>query len=283
MAADPIRIFIGSGEQSLLERKVLIYSLRKNSKRELDIHVFNGTHNAIERNTEPPKPAPMPLHLKYRNKTEFSLYRYLLPELCSHQGRAIYLDSDMVCLTDIGKLYDTPLDEYDFRVKPQKFERTGEMMWGSSVMLVDCERTRFNLEQIFQEIDQGLYTYTEFVRFTKKFIQYHPYRIGELDPHWNVFDRADSHTNLIHYTNLLTQPWKYTAHPYGRIWFSYFYEARRAGHITNEDISLTVQRGYVRPNVGKGNSPLFVDKVRYCLKKWTRETRLRRDDVIFQN
>src|SRR4051794_9455012 len=101
-----VRVFIGSGEASLLERKTAIYSLRKHTKRELDIYVFNGTHNAIELNDGEPFLAPMSLQVKYRNITEFSLYRFLIPEICDHRGRAIYIDSDTVCLTDIGELFD---------------------------------------------------------------------------------------------------------------------------------------------------------------------------------
>ncbi|MFN9917781.1 MAG: hypothetical protein ACK53L_34660, partial [Pirellulaceae bacterium] len=104
--SSPVRVFIGSGEASLLERKTLIHSLRKHTRRELDIYVFNGTHNAIERNDEAPILADMPLWIKYRNYTEFSNYRWLIPAICNHQGRAIFLDSDMVCLSDIGELFD---------------------------------------------------------------------------------------------------------------------------------------------------------------------------------
>lgn len=112
-----IRVFIGSGEASLLERKVAIYSLRKHTNRELDIYVFNGTHNAIELNDEEPFLAPLSLKLKYRNITEFSLYRYLIPQLCNYQGKAIYIDSDIICLSDIGKLFDSPLGDGDFLAK----------------------------------------------------------------------------------------------------------------------------------------------------------------------
>jgi hypothetical protein len=144
MSHDPVRVFIGSGEASLLERKVLIHSLRKNTRRKLDIYVFNGTHNAIEKNNEPPVLAPMSLRVKYRNYTEFSLYRYLMPQLCGHQGRAIHLDSDMVCLGDIGELFDMPMHGNDFL--SIKAYDTGQ--WGPSVMLVDCATCRFDLEQI---------------------------------------------------------------------------------------------------------------------------------------
>jgi lipopolysaccharide biosynthesis glycosyltransferase len=111
---ESIRIFIGSGEASLLERKTLIYSLHKHTKRELDIYVINGTHNAIEHNPEEPILAPLPLKLKYRDSdTEFGLYRYLIPQICHYQGKAIYLDSDIVCLADIGELWDAELKDVD--------------------------------------------------------------------------------------------------------------------------------------------------------------------------
>jgi hypothetical protein len=262
----PVKIFIGSGEQSLLERKVLIHSLRKHTRRELDIHVLNGSHNAIERGDEAPVPAPLPLYLKYRNLTEFSLYRYLIPQLCAFQGRAIYLDSDTLCLADIGGLFDTPMEGHDLLAKREYAERGGEKMWASSVMLLDCQRCRFDLDQIFKDIDDGLYTYTEFSQLGKSFLARHSYRPGELDPHWNVFDRLDSDTKLVHYTNLFTQPWKYPGHRHGELWFSYLREAREAGWVTDRDIDLTIQRGYARPDLREGNRPRLAGRLKRFLR-----------------
>lgn len=267
MRSEKVNIFIGSGEQSLLERKVLIYSLRKHTQRDLDIYVFNGTHNAVEKNGETPTPAPLPLHLKYHNLTEFSLYRYLIPELCAFQGKAIYLDSDMICLSDIGKLFDAPLDGYDFLAKSEAYTQNGETMWGTSVMLIDCERCRFNLDETFKKIDKGFYTYSEFSQFGRKFLSHHPYNIGKLDPSWNVFDRAESSTKLIHYTNLFTQPWKYPNHPYGEIWFSYFHQALDSGWISENDINLAILRGYARPDLCKGNRPRLIGKFKSLFMK----------------
>ena len=102
MSGDTVRIFIGSGEASRLERKTLIHSIRKHTRRPLDLYVFNGTHNAIERNGRAPRPAPMSLRVKYRNVTEFSLYRFLIPAVCGFAGRAIFLDSDTICLQTSG-------------------------------------------------------------------------------------------------------------------------------------------------------------------------------------
>ena len=248
---EKIRVFIGSGEASVLERKTLIHSIRKNTKHDVDIYVFNGTHNSIELNDNPPVPAPMSLRVKYRNITEFSLYRFLIPEICGHQGRAIFMDSDTVCLGDVSELFDQPMIDYDFLCKRDAY--TGTDMWGLSVTLMDCSRTRFDLEAIFDEIDRGLYTYTDFVGMSGAFLKHRSFKIGPLDPEWNVFDRFDSETKLIHYTNLYTQPWKYPNHPYGELWFEYFQEARRAGAISDVDIEIAKVRSYVRTNILKGN------------------------------
>lgn len=246
-----VKVFIGSGEASLIERKVAVYSLRKNTKRDLDIYVCNGTHNAIELNDREPFLAPMSLRVKYRNVTEFSLYRYLIPQLCGYNGRAIYIDSDTVCLADIGELFDTPLDGADFLAKPDAYK--GDALWGLSVMLIDCEKARFDLEQIVDDIDRGLYSMTDFSLMAPGFLEHHPYKIGRLDPTWNVFDRWDDRTKLIHYTNLETQPWKYPNHPYGELWFKYFEEALAEGIVTSQDLELSMIRSYVRRDLLNGN------------------------------
>lgn len=243
-----IRVFIGSGEASLVERKVLIYSLRKHTQCELDIYVLNGTHNAIERNNQEPILAPMPLKVKYQNVTEFSLYRYLIPQICEHQGKAVYLDSDTICLKDITELFETDLNGNDFLAK-----REENGTWGLSVMLIDCEKCRFDLEKYCFEIEQQQYTYTDFNQMNSAFLKYHPFSIAELDPHWNVFDFHNSETKLIHYTNLFTQPWKASNHPFGELWFQYFHEALDAGILTDRDIELSILRSYVRPDIREGN------------------------------
>jgi lipopolysaccharide biosynthesis glycosyltransferase len=251
-----IRVFIGSGEASLLERKVAIYSLKKHTQRKLEIYVFNGTHNAIELNEQEPFLAPLSLRLKYQNITEFSLYRFLIPQICNYQGKAIWIDSDTVCIADIAELFDTPLNGCNFLAKAEAYNTTSQNLWGLSVMLIDCEQTRFDLETYFDEIAQGLYTYTDFSCMSPAFLAHHPFKIGQMDSQWNVFDYCDEQTKLIHYTNLTTQPWKYPHHPYGELWFEYFEEARKAGYITERDIELSLVRAYVRRDILQGNAPI---------------------------
>ena len=242
-----VRVFIGSGEASVLERKTLIYSLRKHTKRELDIYVFNGTHNSIERNSESPVLADMSLNVKYRNYTEFSNYRWLIPSICNYQGRAIFLDSDMVCLKDIGELYDADMGGHSMLAKSEAYK--GDKSWGMSNILFDCSKCHFDLEQIFRNVDQGLFTNTEFQQMAPKFLAQHPYSLAAMDSNWNSFDHYDENTNLIHYTNLRTQPWKFVGHKHESLWFKYFSEARKAGVIANSDVERTLSRAYARQDI----------------------------------
>lgn len=41
--------------------------------------------------------------------TEFSFSRFLVPWLCNYQGRALFMDGDMLCKTDISELFEIPM------------------------------------------------------------------------------------------------------------------------------------------------------------------------------
>jgi len=255
MSEEKLKVFIGSGEASRLERKTLIYSLKKHSTIPLDIHVFNGTHDALEHEGDEPKKLDLPLSIKYQNITEFSSYRYLIPELAGFKGRAVWFDSDMICLKDPRELLECDMGGNDFLAKGGAYKE--EISWGLSVMLIDCDRCKFDIVNIFDEISAGKYEYRDFTIMADGFTKHHSYKIGKLDPRWNEFDRYDEETRLIHYTDLSTQPWKFPGHPAGELWFEYFNEACESGAITEEDVALTVERAYVRQNISLGNSPVM--------------------------
>lgn len=257
-------VFIGSGEASVLERKTLIYSIKKNTPGPVEIIVFNGTHNTIEREGCEPSVAPMSLRAKYKNITEFSNYRFLIPELCGFKGRAIYLDSDMVCFIDLRELFNAPMDSVDFLGK-SFLDTSGQRRWGLSVALYDCANCHFSLDRYVAEMDRGLYSYNDLQQMTTKFLANHPFRLGEIDPHWNSYDHFDEKTKLIHYTNLHTQPWRVRGHRHGKIWFQYFQEARQAGLISDDDVELAIRRGYARQDIVKGNTIGAVGIVRNAL------------------
>lgn len=248
----PLAIFIGSGDASAIERKVLIYSLHKHTHRPLDIRVFNGTDNALERDGGI-EPLPLAPNLRHRHgATEFGLCRYLVPQLCGWIGRALYLDSDIVCLGDVGDLFDVPLAGADFLALPRHPPADDGSGWLTAVMPIDCASARFDLESIFDEIGRGLYTQGDFMKMSARFLARHPYRIGRIDPAWNSLDVHGSGTKLVHFTDLDRQPWRRPGHAYGAIWFRYFREACAAHWISAHDIDRSLRSEYVRPDLRAG-------------------------------
>ena len=267
--ATPVRVMIGSGEASRLERKVLVHSLRKQTSGPLEVYVLNGTHDSVEKNDEPPERIGLSLSIKYRNVTEFSNYRWCIPDLVGHTGRAIYLDSDMICLRDLRELFEAEMGDHHFLAKPDAYGG-GDGAWALSVSLIDCDRTRFDTETYFREIEAGEYPYGDLHRLSPRSLARHPFSIGTIDPRWNEFDRFNGETRLIHYTNLFTQPWKYPRHPAGDLWFREFEEAREAGIVTEEDIELSLARAMVRPNLLEGNRPSITKDVLRRMKRMVR-------------
>jgi lipopolysaccharide biosynthesis glycosyltransferase len=246
---EKIKVFIGSGEASAIERKVLIYSIRKNTPGDVDIYVFNGTHDALERNDEPPVRLNMSLRAKYRNFTEFSNYRFMIPAICEYKGRAIFIDSDTICLGNLGDLFHQDMNGYDLLAKADAYGKQGKDRWGLSVMLMDCSKCRFDLEKYLDEVDAKKYEATDYHQMTPAFLAHHPFKVGQLDPKWNDFDHYDASTKVIHYTNLYTQPWKSPGHKYGDLWFRYFIEAKQKGYVTDEDVNKAILRSYVRKDL----------------------------------
>lgn len=261
-----LNIFIGSGEASLLERKVCIYTLKKNSNlKNYKIFCFNGTHDTLEDDEgKIIKKIGLDLKIKYSNNTEFTFYKYLVPELCGYNGKALFLDSDIICLGDLNDLANTNMDNYDLLAKGDAYKTE---QWGSSVLLFNCYKYKINLTDCFKNIDIKKYNEHDLLMFTDKFLDNHDLKIKSYENIWNSFDFYNENTRLLHYTNLHSQPWKFHNHQYGKIWFKYFLECVRQNIITKEDIQKSIDRSYVRSDIMDGNdlklSSFLMNNLRY--------------------
>jgi hypothetical protein len=249
-----LNVFIGSGEASLIERKVLEYSIRKHCKN-VAVHVYNGTHDTVEWADGRRERLNTPLDIKYANVTEFSNFRWFIPRLCGYRGRAMFIDSDMVCLADLGMFAEIDMQGAAMMAKTDAYKTSdGQPRWGMSMTLFVNEHCFFVPETWFQNIAAQKYSLTDLHQMTARFHESHPYQITPLPPGWNEFDRFESgHTKLIHYTGLGTQPWKYPGHPAGDLWFQYLHEAMNAGFVTQAMIDQQILRYYVRADLLKGN------------------------------
>ncbi len=86
-----MRIFIGYDSKEPIAYHVLAHSIMRRASKPVSIQPvmlsqLHGVYNRKRGETE---------------STEFSLSRFLVPWLCGYQGDVLFLDSDMLCLTDI--------------------------------------------------------------------------------------------------------------------------------------------------------------------------------------
>ena len=157
--------------------KVIEYSIRENTKQEVDLDFI--------------RPG-------YKNgATGFTNHRFLIPELCNYEGYCIYMDVDMIVLGDLSELWE-------YR-QPGKWVTTKKR---DDVSVIDCSS--------FKDLPK----LDEMKRFSagRKFdMKYHKNTIRRLigNRHtekipieWNTCDTITEDAKLIHYTKLITQPWK---------------------------------------------------------------------------
>jgi hypothetical protein len=128
--------------------------------------------------------------------TPFSAFRWGIPHVCNYEGRAIYMDVDMVARDDIANLWEQEIPKG--KVILTKDEKH------SCVILFDCEK----IKPIIPAFDrlrrtEGMY------RSIRNNIGTHA---GRFSGNWNCLDGesyktlADPDIKVIHFTKVETQP-----------------------------------------------------------------------------
>lgn len=207
---------------------------------------------SIERNTEL-RPAFIKLHqtpqwgqmtaeLRHRQRTPFSLQRFLLARqlLDGSAEFGIYLDSDMLVLRPIEQLIA------NFRatgcsvatVKPlQEWRRRHQ----SSVLIMDRVGAELIWES-YQKFIAGELSYNNLI-----YLKTIP-NIGAIEYSWNCLEYLDETTALLHFTDVETQPWLRNGNPNAGIWYTYLW--RFAQDPRQRELLLgAVAAGHVRPSL----------------------------------
>src|SRR4051812_15703152 len=105
-----LRIFIGWDSRFPEPADVLAYSLRKYSSIPLEIHYLKLNELSFERSHDP------------LQSTEFTYTRFLAPHLCNFQGKAVFLDNDMLCLGDVKQLDELDMSDLALRVVKHDYQ-----------------------------------------------------------------------------------------------------------------------------------------------------------------
>lgn len=230
----PVRIFVGADETQRLGARVLEFSIREHASISTRLEIIDNAG------------LPVPRDPQRRARTGFSFSRFKIPALCGREGRAIYLDADMLVFTDIKDLWtrnfgDAWLLHSDW---PGKGGRAPQY----SVMLLDCGKLDWDAEALVRALDSGAYDYKalmhDFAMMPAERKQ------PGLESAWNSLEHYERGvTKLLHYTDMPTQPWVSNKNRHRELFYATLRRALAAGFITRAEIDAEIASGHVSPQL----------------------------------
>lgn len=236
----PMRIFVGGDETEHVAAQVLEHTIRQHASGPVAITIMRDY--AI----------PVPKDPANRARTKFSFYRFRIPELSRYRGRALYVDSDMQVFRDVAELWQLPFGNRKILCTRQDRPPTAwkDYAWFKpgrqfSVMLLDCERLPWRVDEVIRGLDEGRYTYANLL-FEMCLVK--PDEIGEdLPTRWNHLEtHVPGETALTHFTVVPTQPWKTDDTPLCDLWMRAYEDAVATGAVDPRDVRHGIERGYYK-------------------------------------
>lgn len=180
-----VKVFVGCAPhgQDAESLAVLEWSLRKHSSLPVDITwMYQGA-------------SPEFTGWDTRHwATPFSGFRWAVPEMCGYHGKAIYMDSDMIVLSDIAGLW-----YQDTRGHVVLARGGGE--WRLCVSLWDCAKAKGKIPPIeAMKADPAAH-------MAMRKASNQPGFIGSFSGDWNTLDREyTGQADILHYTDMRAQP-----------------------------------------------------------------------------
>lgn len=223
-----LKVYIGTEPAQWLPTEVLKAGARRRTKSPIEFHEL--------------KNLPIKLHLKMY--TGFSFYRFAIPEVCNFKGRALYLDADIIVLSDLQELFDRPMEK-GVLARPNP-----PVSWYTSVMLLDCAQLKhWKVHDWVTLINNKFATYRGTLWGDPLGLSYPDF--APLEEFWNHLDHADGHTKLLHYTDVFHQPWKMAGHPYASLFLSELRLALEEKAISEADVEAEIAKKHIYPNILK--------------------------------
>lgn len=227
---EPIKIFIGQEPYQWLAAEVLRFSIQRRTKVPLEIQELNQ----------------LPIKLNFKVVKSSAFCRFFIPEACNYEGKAIYLDADILVLDNIQKLYELPLQGKGALARPVHEE--SQSGYYTSVMLLDCAHLKnWNVKLWSGLVNVQSSLYHDTIWGMPKGLNGNDF--GDLPREWNELDDADSNTKIIHFTNIQTNPWKKAGHPHAKLFLKELKAAIDAEEIPIDAIEREIAQGAVYPTI----------------------------------
>ncbi len=194
----PIKIFVGCDPNNcdLEQMMVLDYSIKKHTDHPYEIIWMQLSKD--------------PKNFWYSNPqknegwdtetwvTPFSGFRWGIPAFCNYEGKAIYMDGDVIVLSDIADLWNHPFDKKSMVVAKGK-----PLINRLCVALWDCQKAQKYLPPI-DEIKSDPASHGRLMRLIRK----KPRLVTPFNDSYNCLDGEDlpiSDIKILHYTDIDTQ------------------------------------------------------------------------------
>ena len=221
-----LNVYVGCEPPQVLAAKVLEHSILLHTRGPVKVLRLNECV------------ANTPLDLSGR--TMFSLQRYFIPELNRYQGQAVYVDSDMLVFGDVWDL--TRLRNPDVAVSSAQAPPGSGRRPQFSVMLIDCERARWNPADIQRQAREDYRAVMYELVFESSKSACLPYQ-------WNSLERYEKDTCLLHFTDMNIQPWVSSKNPLGPIWMDGLLAAIRDGFVKVDEVAQAEKNRWLRPGL----------------------------------
>ena len=202
----------------------------------LAYHVL--AHSIISRASEPVSITPVRRSLLGKHfwrkrddseSTDFSLSRFIIPALCDYSGYGIFMDCDMLCLTDIAELWEERDPSVAIHcVKHDYTPSTDIKMLGARQSNYPCKNWSSMMLMNFSRCRELTPAYVNNAPASElhQFAWVGDQEIAGLPLEWNwlVGEYANTHQNLkmLHWT--LGGPWwpQYEDAPFSDLWRAWF-------------------------------------------------------------
>ncbi len=243
---ESVRVFVGADRAQLLAVKVLEHSIKRHTQLPVQVHPMVDL------------PVRIPQDPLNWQRTGFSFSRFCIPELAGYQGKALYLDADMLVFNDIASLWNLSFDGAKVIIQAelpeahqQTHQKTGapaKRVKQCAVMLLNCAALTWKIDDIITGFDKGDYDYEQ--------LMYDLCILSEQDIRyavpfcWNSMEYyAPDETALIHYTDMATQPWVYAQNEYGKLWLQEVRLMLKNGSLTRSQLKTEIDLGHFRPSL----------------------------------
>ncbi len=195
---ETIEVFVGCdpNDCDLEQMMVLDYSIRKHCSQPVNIHWMQLSRDPQSFWYSNPEQQQ-----GWRSEawtTPFSGFRWGIPAFREYQGKAIYMDTDVLVLCDLAEIWNSP-----FAAGKVVMAKGGEQSWRFCVSMWDCAAARDHLPAI-----EDLRSKPEIHQQLKKYYKKNPQVIQPFDSQYNNIDGENSpieQIKILHYSDMGTQ------------------------------------------------------------------------------